>query len=75
MAYIGDDFNDIRLLEQVGISATPPNASSYIQQRAQFVTKRGGGEGAFRDFVETILQHCGALETAVDKTLGAYFSQ
>lgn len=55
VAYIGDDLGDIALLEAVGISAAPNNAPDYIKKRVDFVTSKSGGEGAFREFVETIL--------------------
>ena len=56
IAYIGDDINDIELLKVVGISACPENAFPQIKEVVQFVTKRKGGEGAFREFVEEILK-------------------
>ena len=55
VAYIGDDMNDISLLKQVGISASPNNSPEYIKEISSFVTKRNGGAGAFREFVETII--------------------
>ncbi|WP_264553452.1 KdsC family phosphatase [Flavobacterium sp. N2038] len=55
VAYIGDDLGDIELLSKVGISASPANAPEYIKSRVNFVTTKAGGEGAFREFVETIL--------------------
>ena len=57
VAYIGDDITDMRLLSKVGISGAPANASAYVQDRVSIVTKARGGEGAFREFVETILGH------------------
>ena len=55
VAYIGDDIGDLSLLLKVGISAAPNNSPTYIKDKVQFVTKKNGGEGAFREFVETIL--------------------
>jgi len=55
VAYIGDDINDVRLLEVVGFSACPLNAPSYIQDIVDYVTSKKGGDGAFREFVEYIL--------------------
>ena len=56
VAYIGDDLNDIQLLQSVGISATPASAPQYIQKYAKKVMKKNGGEGCFREFVEDILE-------------------
>lgn len=55
IAYIGDDLPDLPLLKEVGWSASPLNAPSFIRNSVQYVTKVRGGEGAFRDFVEVIL--------------------
>lgn len=55
VAYIGDDIGDLELLTNVGISAAPNNAPIYIKSKVDFVTEKAGGEGAFREFVETIL--------------------
>lgn len=55
VAYIGDDIGDLELLKNVGISCAPNNASKYIKENVDFVTQKNGGEGAFREFVETIL--------------------
>lgn len=55
VAYIGDDLNDMQLLQAVGVSATPSSAPSYIQSCAKMVMTKRGGEGCFREFVERIL--------------------
>jgi 3-deoxy-D-manno-octulosonate 8-phosphate phosphatase (KDO 8-P phosphatase) len=55
VAYIGDDINDIDLLMKVGYSAAPVSAPEYIKDICSFITKRAGGNGAFREFVETLL--------------------
>lgn len=54
VAYIGDDINDIAVLESVGFSATPASAPCYIQNKADLVLNKKGGDGAFREFVEYI---------------------
>ena len=55
VAFIGDDINDVALLREVGISASPDNAPDYIKEMVSFTTAKKGGDGAFREFVETIL--------------------
>ncbi|MES2762464.1 MAG: HAD-IIIA family hydrolase [Bacteroidota bacterium] len=55
VAYIGDDIGDIDLLRAVGISCSPDNAPDYIKKMVSFTTVKKGGEGAFREFVETML--------------------
>ena len=56
VAYIGDDIGDLELLQNVGFSAAPDNAPQYIKSKVDFITQKQGGEGAFREFVERILQ-------------------
>ena len=59
VAYIGDDINDLQLLKACGISVAPANAPSYIQKYVHHVTKKAGGGGAFREFVEWIIESNG----------------
>lgn len=56
VAYIGDDLNDLQLLQAVGISAAPQSAPEYIKKKVMYVTNKKGGEGCFREFVEKILE-------------------
>lgn len=66
VAYIGDDLGDMKLLQQVGISAAPNNAPDYVKELVHFVTKKSGGEGAFREFVEGILRQEGVLQKVLE---------
>lgn len=58
-AYIGDDIGDVELLKAVGISAVPANAPEYIRDYSVLQLNKKGGEGAFREFVESIMLSCG----------------
>jgi 3-deoxy-D-manno-octulosonate 8-phosphate phosphatase (KDO 8-P phosphatase) len=55
IAYIGDDVNDYILLQNVGLSAAPSSAPVYIKKIVDWVLKKKGGDGVFREFVEEIL--------------------
>lgn len=57
-AFIGDDLLDLALLTKVGFSACPADAAVYTKSVVDFVTPANGGAGAFRDFVEEIMQRC-----------------
>lgn len=57
VAYIGDDINDFEVLENVGLSAMPSSSPVLDKFNPDIITKRGGGEGAFREFVEVILSN------------------
>lgn len=69
MAYVGDDVNDIELLQKVAFSATPANAPEYVRKYAQLVLKKSGGEGAFREFAEQLLTEMGLFEKALEDWL------
>ena len=69
VAYIGDDINDIKLLEKVGLTACPSQSPDYIKSRVKWVLTKKGGEGVFREFVETYLQKYNLLEVAIDAYL------
>ncbi len=71
IAYIGDDINDIKLLQQVGFSACPANAPQYVANYAQHQLDVKGGDGAFRAFVEHILTECNQL----DRVLNLYLDK
>ena len=62
VAYIGDDITDIPLLKEVGFAATVPNALECVKKHAHYITKRVGGDGAYREIVDFILQAQGKLE-------------
>lgn len=55
VAYVGDDLNDMKLLRLVGWAGVPASAPTYVQALANVRLTKRGGEGAFREFVETIL--------------------
>jgi len=67
VAYIGDDIGDAALLKLVGFSASVNDAPAYIKHLVHFVTKKNGGEGAFREFVEEMLDRNGILEATIEK--------
>ena len=56
VAYIGDDINDIEVLKEVGFSALTSNSPIKKQIKVDYITKRKGGDGAFREFVDLILK-------------------
>ena len=71
VAYVGDDLNDAMLLKAVGFSAVPANAPAYMDNYAKIRLTKSGGNGAFREFVEMLLEKENLLETAIQKYLEA----
>ena len=62
IAYMGDDLNDLLIMKQVGLSGTPKDAVDEVIQVADFVSKKNGGSGAVREFIEHILKKDGKWE-------------
>lgn len=56
IAYIGDDIPDIPILEKVGFSACPSNATQSVKNICSYICNNKGGNGCVREFVEKILQ-------------------
>ena len=56
VAYMGDDLVDLPVLARVGLSAAPADAVSDVRDRVTWVSRRAGGRGAVRDFVELVLR-------------------
>lgn len=61
IAYIGDDLPDLPLLQQVGFAATVANAVPAVKAAAHLVTTRTGGDGAYREIIDFILNAQGKL--------------
>ncbi len=58
LAFIGDDTNDIELMENCGLAACPSNAPKEIRNIINvLVLKRPGGEGAVREFIDYIIEN------------------
>jgi 3-deoxy-D-manno-octulosonate 8-phosphate phosphatase (KDO 8-P phosphatase) len=55
MAAIGDDLNDLQMLQTVGVSYVPNNASRFVKAVADTVLSRDGGNGAVREMIEDII--------------------
>jgi len=52
VAYIGDDINDLPILEKVGFSASPQDAHSKVKAVVNVVLSTKGGEGCIREFID-----------------------
>lgn len=55
VAYIGDDLNDMEVLSKVGFAGVPVSAPEYVKRLTNIPLKKKGGEGVFREFVETLI--------------------
>ena len=57
VAYIGDDVNDIGLLNLVGLSVSPKDGIYEVKKICDYICKMSGGNGAFRELVDMILKN------------------
>ena len=62
IAYLGDDMVDIPVMEIVALPIAVANATKDIMNLAKHVTKVRGGDGAFREAVEWIIEKQGRTE-------------
>lgn len=59
IAYIGDDINDLCAITPIkkagGLIGCPADAAESIKTIADFVSRKNGGDGAVREFIEWIV--------------------
>jgi 3-deoxy-D-manno-octulosonate 8-phosphate phosphatase (KDO 8-P phosphatase) len=56
VAAIGDDLNDLSMLNAVAISFVPQDASSYVDKIADVILSKRGGDGAVREMIEYLIK-------------------
>jgi|TARA_B100001971_G_C18262252_1_gene588055 YrbI family 3-deoxy-D-manno-octulosonate 8-phosphate phosphatase len=59
IGYIGDDINDHNAMKLIGLSASPLDAEQKIHNISDYVCEKKGGDGAFREFVNMIIEKRG----------------
>jgi len=66
VAYMGDDVNDVSVIEAVGLGAAPKNGVPEAVAAARFVSSKNGGHGAVRELAELILKARGAWQEILE---------
>ncbi|MBC7936584.1 MAG: HAD hydrolase family protein [Rhizobacter sp.] len=56
VAFIGDDVNDLPIIQEVGFSACPNDAMQQVSGVVHYICENKGGQGAFRELAEFIIQ-------------------
>lgn len=56
VAYLGDDANDVAVMQRVGLPACPADALPCAHVVAAYVCRLPGGHGAFREVAEFIIE-------------------
>ncbi len=62
VAYVGDGFVDLPVLERVGVGVSVPHAPAQVRAAADYITKRQGGQGVLLEVAEWVLTHQGRYE-------------
>ena len=60
LAMMGDDLQDLSALDEVNVFFTTPNAIDLVKDKATYITKRRGGEGAVREICDLIISAKGS---------------
>lgn len=55
VAYVGDDVNDLPVMQAIGCPMTVADAMPQNQECAFYITKRAGGDGAVREICDLII--------------------
>lgn len=53
---MGDDIPDYPMMQLAGVKCCPADASLEVQQLADYISIRNGGDGAVRDVIEQTLR-------------------
>ena len=61
VAYMGDDIQDLCILNQVSVSVAPANAVDEVKKVVSHITQKSGGNGAFREYAEYIIKINGGM--------------
>ncbi len=67
VAYIGDDFTDVVVMNRVALGIATANARPEVKRSAKYVTQSPGGQGAVREVVELLLKAQGHWEGLLRK--------
>ena len=56
VAIIGDDLNDLPVMQAVGLAVCPASAVSKVKSVADIILSRKGGDACVREFIDNYLQ-------------------
>jgi YrbI family 3-deoxy-D-manno-octulosonate 8-phosphate phosphatase len=71
VCFIGDDLTDLAPIRNVGLGVAVADAADEVRTAAHHVTRLGGGRGAVRELVETILKAKRRWDDLVQAYVGA----
>jgi len=71
VCYAGDDWIDLPVLIRAGLAVTVADAEEFVKQRAHWITRRDGGDGAVREICNLILVAQQKDQTILDEILAS----
>ena len=69
IAFIGDDLQDLPLLQSVGLSIAVHDANDVVLENVDLITDNKGGQGSVREVCEAILKAKGLWNISLKKYL------
>ena len=70
IACIGDDLNDLDIMQMCGLKACPADSCTEIKSIADYISSINGGHGAVRDIIESYLRQNGQWNNTINKIYG-----
>lgn len=67
IAYMGDDINDLGIMQMSGFTGAPFDAICEVKAIADFISNNDGGRGAAREFIEYILKIKSLWSNVIDE--------
>ena len=64
IAYMGDDYPDLPVLQKVGLPCCPADACAEVRDVAHFISTVNGGMGCARDLIEKVMKVQGQWDNA-----------
>jgi len=71
VCFAGDDWIDLPVLIRAGLAVTVADAEEFVKQKAHWITRRNGGDGAVREICNLILSAQQKDQTILDEILAS----
>lgn len=68
--YIGDDINDLQVMQKVGCRACPKDATIEVQSVCEIISSFCAGNGAVREILEQVLKEQGKWKIIIERHRG-----
>jgi 3-deoxy-D-manno-octulosonate 8-phosphate phosphatase (KDO 8-P phosphatase) len=71
VCFVGDDWIDLPIFLRAGLAISVADAEDRVKEKAHWITKRKGGDGAVREICNLILAAQGKDQTILDEILAS----